>query len=70
MLQRKGDKYAVKVFNQEIRMMTKDYIAIELKILQAVPKHDNIVRVVAVEEEVSQSHTGSSHNDIIGYMLR
>ncbi|KAK2144490.1 hypothetical protein LSH36_751g00016 [Paralvinella palmiformis] len=58
-----GDKYAVKVFNKELKMMQKDYVKIELDILKHIPAHKNIVKILGVEVQAEngefQSITGT-----------
>ena len=49
-----GDKYAVKVFNDELKMMQKDYIKTELEILKEIPAHRNIVNLVDIQVQVGE----------------
>ena len=51
--QKKGDSYAVKVANPDTKDKYKDTHKVELDYLKKVQDHEHIVRLIAIEHEVS-----------------
>jgi len=52
-LQRKGTAYAAKLFSDDSRRLHMKYVKSEIMLLRDIPRHDNIVQLIALEKEVS-----------------
>ena len=52
-LQKRGTRFAGKIFNEEAKRLHYTYIQREIEILRQVPIHDNIVKFIAVQRDVS-----------------